>query len=327
MCSPGAAWVTGEVSLDTDVGTTHLPETATSCRRTHIRAEPRVPLRTHRCTGRILRSFGCSMGVAALAGRTLMDRGCYGYPKRPGSVGRQPGPRQAARVSMDRGCSSDPSPSGSGYRRRATWLAGPISMDRGSQGYPNLSRSVMGFHGATDIPQDPWTHADGGEQYPRRVAASEEYRELGEAAWSWALSQLREDDGPWLPDVVSEGWEQRGPGEDRDSLYAGIAGLAPVLAEIGQYRALTDAEEALATRVVDAAVRQGRLSDRSVLVRRPGRRRDGLDDCSVAGGEGAAMQRLAELMTSARLAVDLSSSARSPARRSPTSSWAAPAWC
>jgi hypothetical protein len=40
------------------------------------------------------------------------------------------------------------------------------------------------------------------------------------------------------------------PGEDRDSLYAGIAGLAPVLAEIRQYRALTGAEEALAAGIV-----------------------------------------------------------------------------
>ena len=40
------------------------------------------------------------------------------------------------------------------------------------------------------------------------------------------------------------------PAEDRDSLYAGIAGLAPVLAEIAQYRALNDVEQVLATRIV-----------------------------------------------------------------------------
>ena len=58
------------------------------------------------------------------------------------------------------------------------------------------------------------------------------------------------EEGPWLPEVVPGDDGPAGPGEDRDSLYAGIGGLAPVLAEIGQYRALTDVEEALAAGVV-----------------------------------------------------------------------------
>jgi hypothetical protein len=80
--------------------------------------------------------------------------------------------------------------------------------------------------------------------------AGEVYRELGEAAWAWVLGQVRVDDGPWIPEVVSGDDRPVGPGEDRDSLYAGIGGLAPVLAEIGQYRALTGAEEALAAGIV-----------------------------------------------------------------------------
>jgi hypothetical protein len=81
------------------------------------------------------------------------------------------------------------------------------------------------------------------------------YRELGEAAWSWVLGQVRGDGGPWLPDVVSDGVsdgeQPGGPAADRDSLYAGIAGLAPVLAEIGRYRALTGTERSLAAAIVD----------------------------------------------------------------------------
>ncbi len=80
------------------------------------------------------------------------------------------------------------------------------------------------------------------------VVASEVYRELGEAAWAWVLGQVREEDGPWLPEVVPDDGRPVQPGGDRDSLYAGIGGLAPVLAEIGQYRALSDAEQALAAR-------------------------------------------------------------------------------
>jgi hypothetical protein len=71
------------------------------------------------------------------------------------------------------------------------------------------------------------------------------YRELGESAWSWVLSRVRSDDGPCL----------EGAGEDRDSFYAGIAGLAPVLAEIRLYRALSAAEEALAAGIAERLTR------------------------------------------------------------------------
>ena len=80
--------------------------------------------------------------------------------------------------------------------------------------------------------------------------AAEVYRELGEAAWAWVGQQVQDDAGPWLPEQVPGDGPPAGPGPDRDSLYAGIAGLAPVLAEIRQYRALTDAEQTLADGIV-----------------------------------------------------------------------------
>src|SRR5690349_22310481 len=85
--------------------------------------------------------------------------------------------------------------------------------------------------------------------YPGLVAG-EAYRELGEAAWAWVLGQVRGDEGPWLPEAVPVDEPPGGPGADRDSVYAGIGGLAPVLAEIGQYRPLTGAEQALADAIV-----------------------------------------------------------------------------
>jgi hypothetical protein len=84
------------------------------------------------------------------------------------------------------------------------------------------------------------------------VAAAETYRELGEAAWSWVVDQVREDNGPWLPEVVADDQAAltEPTDDERDSLYLGIAGLAPVLAEIRQSRALTGAERALAAGIV-----------------------------------------------------------------------------
>ncbi|MET7454375.1 lanthionine synthetase LanC family protein [Streptomyces sp. NPDC005574] len=126
------------------------------------------------------------------------------------------------------------------------------------------------------------------------MLTSEMYRRTGEAAWDWVLDQVREDDGPWLPDSVLEGGSVTAPAKDRDSLYAGIAGLAPVLAEIGRYRQLTARERSLATGIVS------RLSDQA------GRRIepslcDGLAGDALAlkllapGRESVALRRLAEL--------------------------------
>ena len=83
------------------------------------------------------------------------------------------------------------------------------------------------------------------------MAAVEVYRELGEAAWSWVVSHVAEDDGPWLPSTVPGDPLKSAPAEDRDSLYAGIAGLAPVLAEISLYRSHNDVEQTLATGIVE----------------------------------------------------------------------------
>ncbi len=37
------------------------------------------------------------------------------------------------------------------------------------------------------------------------VSDAATYRDLAEAAWSWTLDQVRDDDGPWLPESVDEG--------------------------------------------------------------------------------------------------------------------------
>ena len=128
------------------------------------------------------------------------------------------------------------------------------------------------------------------------MAAGDVYRELGEAAWAWVAGQVRGDDGPWLPVAVSSEEQTIGPGADRDSLYAGIAGLAPVLAEIGQCRALTAAEQALTAGII------ARLSAKAVTRAEPSLY-DGLAGDVAAlkllapGRERVALDRLAELMT------------------------------
>jgi lantibiotic modifying enzyme len=128
------------------------------------------------------------------------------------------------------------------------------------------------------------------------VVAGEVFRELGEAAWAWVLGQVREDEGPWLPEMVSGDGRPAAPGEDRDSLYAGIAGLAPVLAEVGEYRVLTGAEKALAAGIA------ARLSAVAPDRTEPSLY-DGLGGDVTAlkllapGSEQAALARLADLMT------------------------------
>ena len=82
-----------------------------------------------------------------------------------------------------------------------------------------------------------WRWRRGGGRYRGGVTDAGLYRELGEAAWAWVLGQVRHDDGPWVPEVVGDDPPQWAG--DRDSLYAGIAGLAPVLAEIGRHRELS----------------------------------------------------------------------------------------
>jgi lantibiotic modifying enzyme len=122
------------------------------------------------------------------------------------------------------------------------------------------------------------------------------YRELGEAAWAWVLGQVRDDEGPWLPEVVTGDGRPAEPAADRDSVYAGIGGLAPVLAEIGRHRALTGTEKALAAGIAaritaliparsEPSLYDGLAGDVTAL------------KLLASGSEQAALARLAELMT------------------------------
>ncbi|SNT63297.1 Lanthionine synthetase C-like protein [Asanoa hainanensis] len=121
------------------------------------------------------------------------------------------------------------------------------------------------------------------------------YRELGEAAWAWVLGQVRYDDGPWLPEVVGD--EPARVADDRDSFYAGIGGLAPVLAEIRCHRELSDAEAALAAGIVE---RLAGASDRSDPALYEGLAGDVTALRLLAPGrERAALERLAALRTPA----------------------------
>jgi hypothetical protein len=111
------------------------------------------------------------------------------------------------------------------------------------------------------------------------------------------MGQVRGENGPWLPEEVAEGGPEGGPEEElRDSLYAGIGGLAPVLAEIGLSRALSDAEQALAAGIV------ARLSA-TAGVRAEAGLYVGLGGDVTAlrllapGRERVALRRLASLMT------------------------------
>ncbi len=130
------------------------------------------------------------------------------------------------------------------------------------------------------------------------MTTSDTYRELGEAAWSWVLTHVHEDDGPWLPVAVSDDSPQLEPAGDRDSVYAGIGGLPLVLAELARYRALTDAEQALATRIaarlhaaipdkIEPSLYDGLAGDVTAL------------KTLATGTEGIALRRLVELMTPA----------------------------
>lgn len=82
------------------------------------------------------------------------------------------------------------------------------------------------------------------------MTSSGRYRDVGESAWAWVLDQVRDDDGPWLPEWVVDGADPAPVVADRDILYCGIAGLAPLLVEIGLARDLDDRELALQAAVV-----------------------------------------------------------------------------
>jgi hypothetical protein len=127
------------------------------------------------------------------------------------------------------------------------------------------------------------------------VTEASVHRELGEAAWAWVLRQVRmDDDGPWLPDAVRPDVLPVPDGEDRDSLYAGIAGLAPVLAELRSGRAWTAVEQQLADGIVDRLAREATTRVEASLY-------GGLGGDATAlrllapGQETVALKRLAEL--------------------------------
>jgi hypothetical protein len=130
------------------------------------------------------------------------------------------------------------------------------------------------------------------------VADAEVYRELAEAAWSWVLAQVRDDNGPWLPESVPPvpPAQPPAPANDRDCLYCGIAGLAPALVEAAQYRALTGAEQALAAGITTRLAAMAPTRDEASLY-------DGLAGDAVAlrllapGREEIPLRRLVALAT------------------------------
>jgi lantibiotic modifying enzyme len=132
------------------------------------------------------------------------------------------------------------------------------------------------------------------------VGASEGYRNLAEGAWAWVLGQVRDDDGPWLPISVGvdepAGGPDPTPGPDRDCWYDGIAGLAPVLAEIALHRTLSDAEAQLAEAIVARLSRVAQTATESGLY-------EGLAGQVAAlrmlapGTESGSLSRIGELQT------------------------------
>ncbi len=120
------------------------------------------------------------------------------------------------------------------------------------------------------------------------------YRDLADAAWSWTLDQVRDDDGPWLPESVDEGEPQAAAAWDRDGLYVGISGTALALAEVVHHRPLTELEQRLADDVVGRLGRQSRATDEPSLY-------DGLAGIVTAlrhlapGAERDALRRIGEL--------------------------------
>ncbi|GHH28350.1 lanthionine synthetase LanC family protein [Lentzea cavernae] len=118
------------------------------------------------------------------------------------------------------------------------------------------------------------------------------YRGTAEAAWRWVLDQVRDDDGVWIPEFPGGDLDARW----REGMYAGIGGLAHVLAEIRLSREWSPREEELAE-VIAARVREsidetsdvtffnGLVSAISVLT------------ALGAPGAGEAVARLLELST------------------------------
>lgn len=124
------------------------------------------------------------------------------------------------------------------------------------------------------------------------MTTSEQYADLGEAAWRWVLDQVRWDgEGPWIPESVPH---EGGPPEGRDGMHSGIGGLAHVLAEVRAARPWTDEEQQLvdgiATRI------RGNLATTTAYSYFDGLVSDlGVLSALEADGAEAAVTRLAEL--------------------------------
>lgn len=129
------------------------------------------------------------------------------------------------------------------------------------------------------------------------TSAGESYRATAEAAWLWAMRQVRwADDGPWFPESLVADVEADVP-DDRDSMHSGIGGLAHTLAEIRLARPWTALENDLADAAAERLIREiPQLSDVSFF--------DGLVSTIGAlvalgrlDGVRAAVERLQELAT------------------------------
>ena len=108
-----------------------------------------------------------------------------------------------------------------------------------------------------------------------RVSEQSRYVETAEAAWRWVLDQVRWDDGPWIPEAVTDPAPTE-PAWDRDGTYSGVGGLALVLCEIRLARPWTAEESGLADAIarrissrissqVDYSLFDGLVSDIGVL--------------------------------------------------------------
>ncbi|MEU0878583.1 lanthionine synthetase LanC family protein [Lentzea sp. NPDC005914] len=73
------------------------------------------------------------------------------------------------------------------------------------------------------------------------------YWGTAEAAWRWVLDLVHYDDAVWIPPSVGVELDP----EDRDSMYAGVGGLAHVLAEIRLCREWTGEEQRLAEAITE----------------------------------------------------------------------------
>ncbi|GAA3625257.1 hypothetical protein GCM10022267_09320 [Lentzea roselyniae] len=127
----------------------------------------------------------------------------------------------------------------------------------------------------------------------------ETYWGTAEAAWRWVLDQVRYDDAVWIPPSAGDELDP----EDRDGMYAGVGGLAHVLAEIRLSREWTDEEQRLAA-VVAEQVRAGIAATTDYTFFGGLVSAIGVLTALGEPGSGAAVTRLLELSTPDGWALD-----------------------